>query len=72
MVYNKNRFAELYDAVKFLLEHGDECREFGVNAYRTIVDEWNADVAACRFIRLANNLKEQRETEFCVGPCSKA
>lgn len=43
---------ELYEKVKYLLDHPEKREEMANEAYATIRDEWNAEVAAERIIRL--------------------
>lgn len=49
-------------------------RKIGENAYRTIAEMWNAQVAASRFVLLAKKLAagEPAQDLFETGPCSKA
>jgi hypothetical protein len=45
----------------------------GRKAYSTLAEQWNADVAAERFIELAKALMDGRKTDlFESGPCSTA
>lgn len=64
----------LYAHIKYLLEHSDVQRHMGRAAYHTIVSEWNAEVAAVRFIQLAERILQGEESLdlFQSGPCSKA
>ena len=64
---------ELYEKVKYMLDHPQERMEMAKCAYDTIVKEWNAEVAAERFLELANNcLAEKGNTQvFEKGVCSK-
>lgn len=65
---------ELYEKVKFLLDHQQERERMAVNAYHTIIDEWNAEMAAEKFLKLtAAILKGEKRLElFENGVCSKA
>ncbi len=57
----------------FLLEHPEVQQRLGTAAYCTIVDLWNADAAAKRFVELAERILNQ-ENESAVpltGPCSE-
>ena len=50
MVYRDGQKQMLFDDVKRLLDDRELCRKLGVNAYETIVEEWNAEEAATRLI----------------------
>ncbi len=62
---------ELYDAVKRLLDDNTLCRQLGEQAYRTMVDTWNPEIAADRFVKLMNEISTNGVcTLFEDGPCS--
>lgn len=65
---------ELYERVKFLLDHPEERTQMAQAAYRTIVDEWNAENAAKQFIALASQLLDgkKKPTVPEKGVCSSA
>lgn len=65
---------QLYEKVKYLLDHPEERTQMAHAAYRTIVDEWNAENAAEQFISLASQLLEgnKKPTVPEKGVCSKA
>lgn len=52
---------QLYEKVKYLLDHPEERTQMAQAAYRTIVDEWNAENAAKQFIALASQLLEGKK-----------
>ena len=47
-----------------------EC--LGRNAYETIRAEWNAEIAAERFLQLIDRIEAGEDTPFETGPCSRA
>lgn len=49
-------------------------RKMGENAYATISDTWNAQVASGRFVELAREIIKGNtaQTSFEDGPCSSA
>lgn len=53
--YETGREDQLLASVRSLLQDRELCHRIGRNAYATIAEEWNAEVAA------------KRLTEFCVG-----
>lgn len=62
---------DLYQKVKFLLDHRDVRSQMAEAAYRTIVSEWNAENASRQFLMLAEHLVNN--SAFSVegsGPCS--
>lgn len=72
LVYRSGNLESLYTQVKFLLDHPDIQRQMGTNAYRTIVEEWNAESAAERLCVLATCLMNGQDSPYQYGPCSKA
>jgi glycosyltransferase involved in cell wall biosynthesis len=72
LVYSKGNIDHLYRRVKELIDNPERRESIAINAYKTMADTWNADVAAERLITLANDLIQGRETSFDEGPCSEA
>ena len=71
LIYKDGNLKDLYDKVKFLLDNEKERRGMGKNAYQTLTDTWNAEVAADRLIRLIESIKEGKGTPLIDGPCSR-
>lgn len=73
-VYRSGDTDELYRRVKYLLDNPDEQRRVGEAAYKTIVEEWNAEVAAERFVNLAQHILDGDKNPdlYESGPCSRA
>lgn len=73
-VYESGNVDELYRKVRYLLNCPEKQDELGMSAYSTIVELWNADVAAERFVKLSNAILEGDKTPdlFSTGPCSRA
>ena len=64
---------ELMTAVKRLMQDYALRKKLGDRAFSTIKETWNAEIAAIRFLALAEALqKHTAEPEFLTGPCSKA
>lgn len=63
----------LTDAVRHLLKHPEEAERLGLRAYRTIAEQWNADIAAERFLELARRILagEPHPEPFSEGVCSR-
>ncbi len=73
LIYQNGNVDDLYTKVKFLLDHPDEQRVLGKKAYHTIVDLWNAEVAAKRLLNLIRELQHNGTCDlYQEGPCSKA
>lgn len=73
-VYESGNEEMLFNKVKYLLEYPEDQKRVGNAAYQTIANEWNADVAAERFINLAEHvLSGEKSPElYASGPCSRA
>lgn len=64
---------ELYERVKFLLNNKEMWTQMAKNAYITIADEWNAEIAADKFLALSNELSRNVSVPvFKTGICSRA
>lgn len=64
----------LFEKIKLLLENPDLQRKLGCEAYKTITELWNAEVASERFINLSQHILngEKYPDLYESGPCSKA
>lgn len=72
-IYKNGDEEDLYKKVKRLIENPELREAMGKQAYGTLADTWNADVAAGRVLKLAEALINGENTElFLEGPCSKA
>lgn len=73
-VYESGNEDGLFFKVKCLLDNPDKGLKIGKNAYRTIVTEWNAEVAAERFVKLSQAILDGDPSPnlFDDGPCSVA
>lgn len=74
LIYKDGDEEDLYKKVKLLLDKPDLCRQYATNAYLTIINEWNAETAAKRFIELAGTILSGNKNPdlFPSGPCSMA
>lgn len=73
LVYRSGDLDGLYERVRQLLDDLSQQTRLGNAAYQTILNEWNAEVAAERLVKLVNNLLNDEKTElFPDGPCSTA
>lgn len=72
LVFKSKDMESLYLKVKWLIEHPDQICKLGKNAYYTIRDVWNADVASSNILKLVEDLKQGIEPKIPYGPCSRA
>ena len=74
LIYKSGDVDMLYKKVKYLLDNPNEQKRLGHNAYNTIVETWNAKVAAERFIELTKRILDGEKSPdlYENGPCSKA
>lgn len=74
LIYRDADEDDLCRKVCWLLDHGDICREYGRRARETIVQLWNGQVAAERFLTLVQALRagETNPALYETGPCSPA
>lgn len=72
--YKEPTAKKLTELVTDLLEDGDLRERIGRNAYKTIVELWNAKEAAERLLAMCKAVSEGREPGelWTKGPCSKA
>lgn len=72
LIYKSASRISLYEGTKLLLDNPKLQSSLGGAAYKTIVTEWSAGVAARRLITLLDSLLQGSETPFSSGPCSTA
>ena len=74
LIYRNGDLDDLCEKVSSLIEYPDKRQKLGRHAYQTIVKTWNAQVAATRFLKLAEALQkgESASQLYDDGPCSKA
>ena len=72
LLYPNNSYQEMEKLVLDLFEHWDERKVMGKEAYRTIVQEWNAEHAAEELLRFTKSLDEGRLAPAASGPLSPA
>lgn len=74
LVYENENQRHLEMQVCRLLDDDVYRRKIGENAYYTISEKWNAQIAADRFIELVKTLLQGKEANglFDDGPCSEA
>ncbi len=72
LLYPSGNVEALQESVRALLEAPETTAKLGAEAYRTIAEVWNADVAARRFLEMAEAARKGLEpgTLYQTGPCS--
>ena len=74
MIYPSGDTESLYQShVQLMEKHGLQ-RNLGMKAYETIINEWNADIAAQRLLSLSERILSHQSFDsiYSDGPCSKA
>ncbi len=73
LIYENENVDDLYLKVKYLLDHPADQKKMGTNAYRTIANVWNANVAAERFLELVTQIQKKGQCDlYDDGPCARA
>lgn len=72
LVYPCGNVTAMTDCIRKLLDSKPLRLEMGIQAYRTIQQQWSAEVAANRFLRLCENLIDGVPLKETNGPCSVA
>ena len=73
LIYENGMVDGLFRKVKHLLVNPEEQHRLGLNAYHTITDLWNAEVAAARFVNLVRDIEDHGYCDlYEEGPCSYA
>ena len=74
LIYRDGDIDDLYSKVKWLIENSGERIRLGEAAYRTMIEQWNAENAAKRFLSLAESVLagDRHPSLFEDGVCSKA
>ncbi|MBQ7593836.1 MAG: glycosyltransferase family 4 protein [Synergistaceae bacterium] len=72
LIFRDKNAEDLTRQVVHTLRNPERISEIGRNAYETLCDEWNAEIAAERFVKLAESLNAKNEpvTLWENGPCS--
>lgn len=74
LIYEAGNVEMLTDKLKSLLDSPEKTKKLGENAYKTIIEKWNPETAAMRFIILAKAILNGNKNPdlFPDGPCSIA
>ena len=73
MMFKSTNYNDLYQKVKWLIDNPEEMKRIGKQAYLTMLESWNGEVAAKNFISLSDALlKGEKLSPILEGPCSQA
>jgi glycosyltransferase involved in cell wall biosynthesis len=73
MIYTDGNIDDLYIKVKGLLDNPQKRKQIGIQAYKTLTEQWNAENAVQRFLQLVENISNDGKGDlFDTGVCSKA
>lgn len=73
-LYTKEDAKHIAGYVNRLLDEKDLCRKMGIAAYKTIENQWNAQIAAQRLLKMCEDIMNGNEPKcrWESGPCSVA
>ena len=73
LIYQNGDQNQLNWKVLWLLEHPEDRERLGRAACRTMEEQWNAEVAAERFLKLVEHIRSGNPgSPYESGPCSMA
>lgn len=72
IIYKDGNQKDLSQVLMELLDNPEKRKKNSQEAYLTMIETWNGEIAAERFVELSKELKAGRETPYLDGPCSKA
>lgn len=72
LIYKSGSIEELSNCIENLINNEHLRKQYGLNAYHTILNMWSPENAAKRFIDLTDDLINKRKERFSDGVCSKA
>lgn len=70
-IYDKHGKNSLYSFVKQIIDYKPLREKLQRNAYNTMKNVWNAEVATDRFLHLIDCIQKCTETGYTSGPCSR-
>ncbi len=72
MIYSNSDKSKLTKQVEALIDDETLREKISINAYNTIIKEWNPDNAAKKLLTLYDKLINKKDVEISDGVCSKA
>lgn len=71
ILYRSREPGDLCSKLEYLINNRDKLNAIARNAYYTIADVWNGEVAAKRLLKLIEDINFNRDPSFSEGPCSR-
>ncbi len=71
-IYQSGNTEDLYNRVKTLIDDNENRKKIQLNAYKTIIEEWNGQNAADKFVSLTEKILAGDSSGFISGVCSKS
>lgn len=72
-IYKNGDFKQLYKRVEYLFNYPEKAEKMGIEAYKTIIEQWNPEEAANRLYRVIDAKVAGRNDDiYSEGPCSLA
>ena len=71
LTYKDGNIYDLYEKVRYLIDHQEKRSLMGKKAYETLTEVWNADAAANRLVNLIDDIDNHRASKYEYGPCGK-
>lgn len=72
LIFKSKDYDDLCNKVEYLAKNPKIRKDLGINAYKTMIETWNAEVAAKNFINLCQAIVNNQPTPIETGPCSQA
>lgn len=72
ILYKNGKMDDFYNRVTMLLNNQQICFNIGREAYQSIIQEWNATVAADRLVNIIEGLLKGDQKFYTKGVCSNA
>ncbi|WP_426350439.1 glycosyltransferase family 4 protein [Alloiococcus sp. CFN-8] len=71
LIYRYGDIDDFYNKVKYIMDNPQKRRMYGESAYYTLINSWNANVAAERLLNISKELLNSKSIKFYdYGPCS--
>ena len=72
LIYRDGDLESAYSKVTWLIEHPEERKRLGYEAYKTMTEIWSPEKAADNLLSLSSSLLKGAQPDRFEGPCSKA
>ena len=71
-IYRNGNLDDLTIKAEGLIDNQAFCKQIGIEAYRTIIEKWNAEVGSSRLIEIVDRQQMNTIKLFHNGICSEA